>query len=173
MWWIVKTTLRKVLCWVCQWFFLNWWIFGIGKIQAKRWLSQDRIMAMSLVWFLVHPLHKYNSNRIACIDWLSGDYSVFCANCVTTIQVPLFILPCFSIEEPPANETSSRETTSALKYTHVAVCYVHCHLSHHCGNSELTCHTGSVLPATRQRWHSQPKLVLNLATAEGCKDELT
>jgi len=35
----------------------------------------------------------------------------------------------------------------------------------------------TVLPATRQRWHSslypQPKLVLDLATSEGCKAELT
>jgi len=44
---------------------------------------------------------------------------------------------------------------------------------------ELTCHMGStVLPATRQRRHSrfyssQIKLVLDLATPEGCKAELT
>jgi len=44
---------------------------------------------------------------------------------------------------------------------------------------ELTCHMDhTVLPATWQRWHtrlypSQLRLVLNLATPEGCKAELT
>jgi len=135
MWWIVKTTLRKVLCWVCQWFFLNWWIFGIGKIQAKS----GRLMTELWPWVWCGFWFTLCINIIlielsALTDWVEN---------VTAIQVPLFILPCFSIEEQPANETSSRETTLALKYTHVAVCYVHCHLSHHCGNSELTCHTGS------------------------------
>jgi len=43
---------------------------------------------------------------------------------------------------------------------------------------ELMCHTGSVLPATRQRWHSrlhlsQLRLVHDLATPKGCKANLT
>ena len=42
---------------------------------------------------------------------------------------------------------------------------------------EITCHMGSHLPASRQRWLSrplpQPKLVLDSATAKACKSELT
>ena len=42
--------------------------------------------------------------------------------------------------------------------------------------THVPCRTGSVLPATRQRWRSrhyprQIKLLLNLATSEGCKAE--
>jgi len=50
-------------------------------------------------------------------------------------------------------------------------------MPHHYWNSHATWHH-TVLPATRQRWHfrlypSQWKLVLNVATLEGCKAELT